>query len=171
MTLQFRRFHPVDPRRPLVAFYRRQSRRAVLVRYHCFHQVLVHRSLSEGSRNGVSSPSPSARHGCTASASGIRGVAAVVAAPRVSGLFGPFQSPLQLRSLALQPFAPAKLPPFFAVGSEEARLRARLRPPLKLYVRFSRIQLSRRLMLPRCNRRNSLNQVHQPVLAVQLGFR
>jgi hypothetical protein len=32
------------------------------------------------------------------------------------------------------------------VGSEEARLRASLRPPLKLHVRFSRMQLSRRHM-------------------------
>src|SRR5215471_350593 len=40
------------------------------------------------------------------------------------------------------------------VGSEVARLRAGHRPPLKLYVRFSRIQLSRRLTLPRCNRRD-----------------
>src|SRR6266568_1331344 len=87
MTLQLLRRHPVDPRRPLIAFYRRQRQRTVLVRYDLFHQVLVHRSLSEGSRNGVSSPSPSACHGCTASASGIRGVAAVVAAPHVSGLF------------------------------------------------------------------------------------
>ena len=31
------------------------------------------------------------------------------------------------------------------VGSEEARLHAGLRPPLKLHVRFSRMQLSRRL--------------------------
>jgi hypothetical protein len=31
------------------------------------------------------------------------------------------------------------------VGSEEARFRAGLRPPLKLHVRFSRMQLSRRL--------------------------
>jgi Na+/H+ antiporter NhaD/arsenite permease-like protein len=31
------------------------------------------------------------------------------------------------------------------VGSEEARLRASHRPPLKLHVRFSRMQLSRRL--------------------------
>ena len=30
------------------------------------------------------------------------------------------------------------------VGSEEARLRAGLRPPLKLHVHFSRMQLSRR---------------------------
>jgi len=32
------------------------------------------------------------------------------------------------------------------VGSEEARLRASLRPPRKLHVRFSRMQLSRRHM-------------------------
>jgi len=31
------------------------------------------------------------------------------------------------------------------VGSEEARFRASLRPPLKLHGRFSRMQLSRRL--------------------------
>ena len=37
------------------------------------------------------------------------------------------------------------------VGSEEARLRAGLRPPLKLHVRFSRMQLSRRHGTPRCN--------------------
>src|SRR5437870_9405280 len=34
---------------------------------------------------------------------------------------------------------------FEIVGSEEARLRAGLRPPPKLHVRFSRMQLSRRL--------------------------
>ena len=39
---------------------------------------------------------------------------------------------------------------FIGVGSEVARLRASHRPPLKLYVRFSRIQLSRRLILPGC---------------------
>src|SRR5229473_103172 len=60
---------------------------------------------------------------------------------------------------------------FSFVGSEVARLHASHRPPLKLYVQFSRIQLSRRLTLPRCNRRDQLNQVHQPVLAVQLCFR
>jgi len=37
-----------------------------------------------------------------------------------------------------------------SVGSEEARLRAGLRPPLKLHVQFSRMQLSRRFKLPRC---------------------
>ena len=35
--------------------------------------------------------------------------------------------------------------PSGTVGSEEARLRAGLRPPPKLHVRFSRMQLSRRL--------------------------
>src|SRR6266446_4765149 len=73
--------------------------------------------------------------------------------------------------LSVRPLAPSELPDFLAVGSEVARLRAGHRPPLKLYVQFSRIQLSRRLTLPRCNRRDQLNQVHQPVLAVQLGFR
>ena len=34
---------------------------------------------------------------------------------------------------------------FTGVGSEEARLRASLRPPLKLHVQFSRMQLLRRL--------------------------
>src|ERR1700676_1738354 len=68
----------------------------------------------------------------------------------------------------LQSFGPS---PLSDVGSEVAHLRAGHRPPLKLYVRFSRIQLSRRLTLPGCNRRDQLNQVDQPVLAVQLGFR
>ena len=36
-------------------------------------------------------------------------------------------------------------PLLISVGSEEARMRAGLRPPLKLHVRFSRMQLSRRL--------------------------
>jgi hypothetical protein len=36
------------------------------------------------------------------------------------------------------------LRPVFGVGSEEARLCAGLRPPLKLHGRFSRMQLSRR---------------------------
>jgi hypothetical protein len=34
---------------------------------------------------------------------------------------------------------------FFPVGSEGARLRAGHRPPLKLHVRFYRMQLSRRV--------------------------
>ena len=36
--------------------------------------------------------------------------------------------------------------PSWIVGSEEARLRAGLRPPPKLHVRLSRMQLSRRHM-------------------------
>ena len=55
---------------------------------------------------------------------------------------------------------------FTGVGSEVARLRAGHRPPLKLYVQFSRIQLSRRLTLPRRKRRDQLNEIHKPVLAV-----
>src|ERR1700738_175428 len=69
------------------------------------------------------------------------------------------------------PSLPSVFPRFTGVGSEEALLRAGHRPPLKLYVQFSRIQLSRSLTLPRSNRRDQLNQVHQPVLAIQLGFR
>src|SRR6516225_6941135 len=40
------------------------------------------------------------------------------------------------------------------VGSEEARLHASLRPPLKLHVRFSRMQLSRRLKTSEMPKRN-----------------
>src|ERR1035437_6487002 len=89
-----------------------------------------------------------------------------------------FQTFVNDRSVALSPahqkqgpFPPPTLLGLHGVGSEVARLRAGHRPPLKLYMQFSRIQLSRRLTLPRCNRRDQLNQVHQPVLAVQLGFR
>jgi hypothetical protein len=63
---------------------------------------------------------------------------------------------------SLQPYYRA----FIAVGSEEARLRADLRPPLKLQVQFSRVQLSRGLTLPGSKRGNQLNEVHQPVLAI-----
>src|SRR5450631_2762109 len=56
-------------------------------------------------------------------------------------------------------------------GGASDRSGAGLRPPLKLYMQFSRIQLLRRLTLPGCNRRDQLNQVDQPVLAVQLGSR
>src|SRR5215471_9508651 len=38
-----------------------------------------------------------------------------------------------------------RFPTFVGVGSEEARRRAGLRPPPKLHVQFSRMQLSRRL--------------------------
>ena len=54
-----------------------------------------------------------------------------------------------LSSTFLHPFAPGPLRPFLAVGSEEARFRAGLRPPPKLHVRFSRMQLSRRHPLRR----------------------
>lgn len=40
-------------------------------------------------------------------------------------------------------FGSALFAGFIAVGSEEARLRAGLRPPPKLHVRISRMQLSR----------------------------
>jgi len=68
------------------------------------------------------------------------------------------------RSVALSPahqkqgpFPPPTLLGLHGVGSEVARVRAGHRPPLKLYMQFSRIQLSRRLTLPRCNRRDQLN--------------
>ena len=38
-----------------------------------------------------------------------------------------------------------RFPTFTGVGSEEARFRASLRPPLKLHGHISRMQLSRRL--------------------------
>src|SRR5262249_14212357 len=43
------------------------------------------------------------------------------------------------------PCGALRFPTFAGVGSEEARLRASLRPPLKLHVHISRMQLSRRL--------------------------
>jgi hypothetical protein len=43
---------------------------------------------------------------------------------------------------SISPFALLAFTSFIAVGSEVARLRAGHRPPLKLYVQFSRIQLS-----------------------------
>jgi hypothetical protein len=45
---------------------------------------------------------------------------------------------------AFRPLRSTVITRFSAVGSEEARLRAGLRPPLKLHGRFSRMQLSRR---------------------------
>src|SRR5882724_6235463 len=59
------------------------------------------------------------------------------------------------------------------VGSEEARCRAGLRPPLKLYVPISGIQLSRRWPRTRAiaQGRNQRNQVEQANLAVQLRGR
>jgi len=61
-------------------------------------------------------------------------------------------------------------PRFIGVGSEEARLRAGLRPPPKLHVRISRMQLSRRLRLPRCYGRNQANKVDEPVFSVEHPF-
>src|SRR5215217_5833361 len=49
--------------------------------------------------------------------------------------------------------------------------RAGLRPPLKLDVRFSRIQLSRRRFPLSSDGRNHRNQVHEPILAVELVVR
>src|ERR1700686_5490501 len=56
-----------------------------------------------------------------------------------------------------------------AVGSEEVRSRADLRPPLKLYVPISGIQLSRRRPRTRARskRRNERKQVDQAQLFIQ----
>jgi hypothetical protein len=56
-------------------------------------------------------------------------------------------------------------------GGASSYLDADHRPPLKRGVRFSRATLSRRLSVLRCNRRNQLHQLHQPILAIQLAFR
>src|SRR3954447_21409581 len=55
--------------------------------------------------------------------------------------------PLLTPTLNSGPFPPPALPGSLGVGSEEARRSASLRPPLKLDVRFSRIQLSQRRIL------------------------
>ena len=47
------------------------------------------------------------------------------------------------------------------VGSEEARVRASLRPPLKLHVQFSRMQLSRRHITLRCKKRAAARKQYQ----------
>src|SRR5262249_12660587 len=63
-------------------------------------------------------------------------------------VIGSCQSPGCLSRVALTlnqgPFPRPALPGIDGVGSEEARRSASLRPPLKLDVRFSRIQLSQR---------------------------
>ncbi len=82
----------------------------------------------------------------------------------------------RLRSARLtlcRQFRPSPCPTHYggrsAVGSEEARLRAGLRPPLKLHVRFSRMQLSRRCMVASRNRRNQSHKIYQPQLAIELS--
>ncbi len=57
---QFRSRHPVHPGGASVAFNRREGLAVVFGRDRLFHQVLVHRFLSEGSRIGIVSPSPRA---------------------------------------------------------------------------------------------------------------
>jgi hypothetical protein len=54
-----------------------------------------------------------------------------------------------------------------SVGSEEARLRAGLRPPLNLHVRISRMQLLRRHALARCKKRAT--SVWTLLASVRLG--
>ena len=68
---------------------------------------------------------------------------------RLNGRFlglhhSPCPFPRRAASLNSGPFPPPAFTGFLGVGSEEARRSAGLRPPLKLDVRFSRIQLSQR---------------------------
>jgi hypothetical protein len=56
------------------------------------------------------------------------------------------------------------------VGLEEARSRAGLRPPLKLHVRFARMQLSRRHITSRCKKREhtvNLSDIRQIEASLQ----
>ena len=76
---------------------------------------------------------------------------------------------LTFRTLCLGNFS--NLLVHYGVGSEEARFRAGLRPPLKLPVRFSRMQLSQRCSPLKCKRKNQSHQIHQSHLAIQLGAR
>ena len=65
-----------------------------------------------------------------------------------------------------------RFPTFAGVGSEEARIRASLRPPLKLHVQFSRMQLSRRLSHAEMQEREltrSSSQAHTHGTASSLG--
>src|SRR6266852_1953563 len=78
-----------------------------------------------------------------------------------------FSSVCALPSPASAEGCPSLFGWFTGVGSEEARISAGLRPPLKLHVRFSRMQLSRRLMPAGCKRRNQPHQVHKLILTVQ----
>src|SRR5918999_3148127 len=63
----------------------------------------------------------------------------------LSNRFLPSLVDLSIKPNNVAPSLPLHYRAFIAVGSEEAHLRAGLRPPLKLDVQFSRIQLS-----PRC---------------------
>ena len=76
-----------------------------------------------------------------------------------------FDPTFRYSSTFLRPFAPSPLRDFVAVGSEVARRSAGLRPPPKLHVRFSRMQLSRRRLPQGCQRRYQSNQIYKPVFA------
>src|SRR5262249_7105369 len=56
-------------------------------------------------------------------------------------------------------------------GGAQGRPRANLRPPLTLHVQISRMQRSRRCSLPRGQRRNYIDQVDKPILAVERPLR
>src|SRR6516162_358274 len=82
---------------------------------------------------------------------------AFATACRVVGpLDGSDRASAQPQGLLLPSFRSSRSPSSSSgiVGSEEARLHASLRPPLKLHVRFSRMQLSRRLKTSEMPKRN-----------------
>jgi len=78
MTLQFRSLHLVASRRAPVAFYRSQRSSAVLVREEHFHQLLVHRSLSEDWRNPACSLRPRLATAAPSLPTGTSGLATAV---------------------------------------------------------------------------------------------
>ena len=100
-------------------------------------------------------------------------VAVVLAVPDHARAFRSVAWPLTSRCLRattlVRSFALSRSPrrATGTVGSEEARLRAGLRPPPKLHVRFSRMQFSRQCAARGSNRRYQSDQVHQSILAVQ----
>src|SRR5664279_1622372 len=110
MRFQLRRGHPVDTRCSLVAFHRPQGQPVVLVRHHCFHQLLVHGSPSDGSQIPTWSLRSRFVSGCTASSSSAHGLATVVVAPVIRVLLfrrspvpslAPFLGSWALRSAAV----------------------------------------------------------------------
>ena len=100
---------------------------------------------------------------------------------RLPGELGPGSPAMPSRVLATTPCPPqGPFPPaafcctaLRSVGSEEARpAGAGLRPPLKRYVRFSRIPLSRRRSrMVGTDGRNQTDKVDQAQLAVERGVR
>ena len=110
MRLQLRRGHSIHTRRSPVAFHRPQGQPVVLVRHDRFHQLLAHRSPSEGSQIPTWSLRSRLVSGCTASSSSAHGLATVVVAPVIRVLLfrrspvpslAPFLGSSALRSAAV----------------------------------------------------------------------